>query len=461
MTTTEDPGPQTELRAADGRDADDSLPGMGSPTAWSSTDKCLLCWGLTVVIVAACGVLVEYQLRHPQIVPYFDLDFLESVGLPFIWSYVAVASILTVVALLLRRRWPEARWLVYVTTTGIALGSAFTPSWMFGQLTSPLSIGLVVTIAVLGFILFERVALVALVLCLTGLMAITIAEQIGLIDYAPIFRDSPVHGGHLSTAWILGWGGMSIALALSLLALAYSFIMRWHRQERALAETSQQLGRANDVISHYVASQLAAQIRAGNFDALEHQERRKLTLFFSDIEAFAATADVIEPEELATVLNEYLAEMTEIGNRHGATIDKFVGDAIMIFFGAPEATDDHDHALRAVRMALEMQRRMTALQAQWRRRGFERPFRIRIGINTGHASIGNFGSPDRMDYTAIGRQVNLAARLQARCEPGKVLISHSTWVLIQDEVSCTPMGEVQVKGFHQPIKVYEVEHLRT
>jgi adenylate cyclase len=133
----------------------------------------------------------------------------------------------------------------------------------------------------------------------------------------------------------------------------------------------------------------------------------------------------------------------------------------VIFFGAPTATTDRDHALRAVRMAVEMQQRMEVLQAKWHQQGFERPFRIRVGINTGQASIGNFGSAERMDYTAIGRQVNLAARLQAQCEPGMILLSRSTWVLVQDEVACTPKGEVHLKGFHQPVKIYEVDCLRS
>ena len=122
-------------------------------------------------------------------------------------------------------------------------------------------------------------------------------------------------------------------------------------------------------------------------------------------------------------------------------------------------TNDRDHAVRAVQMAVEMQNRMQTLRQKWLRDGFEQPFEIRIGINTGQASIGNFGSKGRMDYTAIGRQVNLAARLQAYCRPGKILISHSTWVLVQEHVSCTPQGEIQVKGFQNPVKVYEVAGL--
>jgi class 3 adenylate cyclase len=255
---------------------------------------------------------------------------------------------------------------------------------------------------------------------------------------------------------MIGSGGIALVLLLVVIGLTYQVIYQWHDQERQLAESSEQLSRANDIISRYVASQLVSEVQSGGYEALNRRERRKLTLFFSDIEDFAATADLTEPEDLAAVLNEYLAEMTAIGKRYGATIDKFVGDAIMIFFGAPVATSDEDHALRAVQMASEMQDRMSALQVKWRRQGFERPFHIRIGINTGHANIGNFGSAERMDYTAIGRQVNLAARLQSHCEPGKILISHSTWVLVQDDVTCTPKGEIQVKGFHQPVRVYEV-----
>jgi adenylate cyclase len=148
--------------------------------------------------------------------------------------------------------------------------------------------------------------------------------------------------------------------------------------------------------------------------------------------------------------------MTRIADRFGATVNQLVGDGIMIFFGAPTATDDRDHALRAVRMAHEMQRRMVELREAWFRRGIQHPFRIRIGINTGFSSVGDFGSPGRMMYSAIGQQTNLAARIQAHCEPDRILLSHSTWALVQGEIPCTPQGEITVKGLHYPVLVYEV-----
>jgi class 3 adenylate cyclase len=258
------------------------------------------------------------------------------------------------------------------------------------------------------------------------------------------------------TLWLWTYGLLPVAISLAGFFLVVFVVDRWRARETDLATTSEQLARANELISRYVATQVAQQIHAGNYNAVARHDRRKLTLFFSDIKSFTEIADAIEPEELSRILNEYLSEMTAIAERYEATIDKFVGDAIMIFFGAPTATHDRDHALRAVRMAMEMQDRLVVLRERWRKEGIEELFQIRIGINTGVASVGNFGSSGRVDYTAIGRQVNLAARLQVNCDPGKILLSHTAWVLVRDEIPCIAKGDIQVKGFHQPVTVYEV-----
>jgi adenylate cyclase len=226
------------------------------------------------------------------------------------------------------------------------------------------------------------------------------------------------------------------------------------RYQAHLKELADQLKQANEIISMYVADQLAQKIREGRYDDVTTPSRRRLTMIFSDIAGFSDTADELEPEDLSMLLNEYLAEMTTIAEKYGATIDKFVGDAVICFFGAPTATDDRDQAYRAVRMALEMNERVTELDVSWRKFGSNKPLRIRIGVNTGVANVGSFGSKRHMDYTAIGRQVNLAARLEAICEPGNVLISHTTYELVSDKISCTPKGEIQVKGIRHPVRVY-------
>jgi class 3 adenylate cyclase len=192
-------------------------------------------------------------------------------------------------------------------------------------------------------------------------------------------------------------------------------------------------------------------------EVIDRHSRRRLTIFFSDIVGFTELADAMEPEDLSRILNEYLSEMSAIADQYGATVDKFIGDAIMAFFGAPVVTDARLDALRGVRMAIAMLRKLEDLRLKWKREAFDDTWNIRIGINTGQASVGNFGSQRRVDYTAIGRQVNLAARLQAAADPGKILISHATWLLVQDEITCVPRGEISVKGFTQPVKVYVID----
>ena len=151
-------------------------------------------------------------------------------------------------------------------------------------------------------------------------------------------------------------------------------------------------------------------------------ERKKLTIFFSDIKDFTATTERLQPEELTALLNEYLTEMTAIAQKHGGTVDKYIGDAILVFFGDPETKGVREDAQACVRMAIEMQKRLGQLNARWRRAGIERPFQARIGINTGYCNVGNFGSDDRMDYTIIGAEANLAARLQSVAAPGGITL---------------------------------------
>ncbi len=185
-------------------------------------------------------------------------------------------------------------------------------------------------------------------------------------------------------------------------------------------------------------------------------EKAKLTVFFSDIKDFTKTSDIMAPEELARILNEYMDEMIKIAKKYRATLDKFVGDAIMIFFGAPEKTNDKDHAVRCVKMAIEMQQAMKILQKKWFDEGYEKPFSIRIGINTGVSIVGNFGSLERLSYTAIGKQVNIAARLEQACDPGSILISHPTYVLVKDQIKCDEGAKYALKGLSEEITAYKV-----
>jgi len=325
-------------------------------------------------------------------------------------------------------------------------------------------LGFVVTTGAIGGVLLTgwKPTLIGFASFLAIGLALETAAWNGVIPYAPFFRIVAMPEGKVLGSWLVVSWVLAISMTVLSMELFGYIFARWRDRENQLAEAHLLLGASNarlqeatSLIRRYVPAQLADGILSGQFTREGKWERRKLTLFFSDIRGFTDASDELEAEDLSRVLNEYLSEMSAIADRHGGTIDKFVGDAIMIFFGAPVATDDRDHALRAIRMATEMQVRMEELGRKWLNEGIENPFQIRIGINTGVATVGNFGSEGRMDYTAIGKQVNLAARLQSHCTPGKILVSHSTWALVKDDIPCRPMGEITVKGIHHPVKTYE------
>lgn len=185
-------------------------------------------------------------------------------------------------------------------------------------------------------------------------------------------------------------------------------------------------------------------------------ERKKLTIFFSDIVGFTVKTDRMEPEDMTFLLNDYLTEMTKIVHKWGGTIDKFIGDAIMIYFGAFNSRGEVVEAKAAVSMAIDMQKKMFELQTKWKQKGIPYPFTIRCGINTGYCTIGNFGSEQRVDYTIIGSDVNLASRFENTADEGKILVSESTKLLTEDSFNYRPKGEISLKGFSYSIKAYEV-----
>lgn len=228
-------------------------------------------------------------------------------------------------------------------------------------------------------------------------------------------------------------------------------------EANALAtEKNRMLESLSTKLSKYLSPQVYASIFTGQQDVVIASKRKKLTIFFSDIADFTATTDSLESEQLTELLNNYLSEMSKIALQYGATIDKYVGDAILAFFGDPESRGVKDDAMACVEMAIAMQRRMVELQAGWLERGLERPFQLRIGINTGFCTVGNFGSEDRMDYTIIGNEMNLAARLQYHAPLGGILLAHETHALVRDTVPCAERDPVQMKGFAKPIRNYEV-----
>lgn len=231
---------------------------------------------------------------------------------------------------------------------------------------------------------------------------------------------------------------------------------RTEEANKLVSEKNEMLEALSSKLAKYLSPQIYKSIFSGEQSVEIMSKRKKLTVFFSDIAAFTETTDNLESEELTAVLNHYLTEMSAIALEYGATIDKYIGDAMLLFFGDPETKGVKDDAKACVTMAIAMQRRMRELEQEWRDRGLERPFRIRMGICTGYCTVGNFGSRDRLDYTIIGNEVNLAARLESAAEPGSILLSHETNSLVRDIVLTEEQPPMTVKGFVKPISTFKV-----
>ena len=236
----------------------------------------------------------------------------------------------------------------------------------------------------------------------------------------------------------------------------YADITELKRREEELAEKSAALEQLSNQLSKYLSPQVYESIFSGKQEVKVASSRKKLTVFFSDIEDFTEMADRLESEELTQLLNHYLTEMSQIALDHGATIDKYVGDAILIFFGDPETKGVKEDALACVKMAIAMRKRLHDLEDIWRESGIEKPLQCRMGIHTDYCTVGNFGSEARMDYTIIGGAVNTASRLESLVKPGEILISYETFAHVRDQIQCEDHGETEVKGIAYPIATYQV-----
>lgn len=253
---------------------------------------------------------------------------------------------------------------------------------------------------------------------------------------------------------------LAIGFYISLYALFSQRQTRALKQQlEALEQEKIKLKLNNYHISKYLSPTLRKAVSSGRNVKLETQ-RKKLTIFFSDIKGFSDLAEEMEADSLTALLNHYLTEMSEIALKYGGTIDKFIGDAIMVFFGDPSSKGVKADCVAATSMAIAMKKRMKELQLRWLNQGIQKPLEIRMGINTGFCTVGNFGTENRLDYTVLGTEVNLASRLESAAAPGEILISHEAYSLVKDVIMCRDQGEIKVKGYQQPIRVYSVVDLR-
>ena len=231
-------------------------------------------------------------------------------------------------------------------------------------------------------------------------------------------------------------------------------VLQQLKNQEIIRQKSERLEDISKRLASYLSPQVYDSIFQSNGDLSKKHQRKNLTVFFSDIVSFTELSDTLEPELLAKLVNNYLSEMTNIAIECGGTIDKFIGDAVMVFFGDPQTLGEKQDALACVEMATKMQKRIEDLQTYWKKIGIKNGMQVRMGISTGYCTVGDFGSQQRLDYTAFGSPVNLAARLEAMAPATKIIISEQTYDLISDQVKCEPFKEITPKGFSRPVNTF-------
>jgi class 3 adenylate cyclase len=227
----------------------------------------------------------------------------------------------------------------------------------------------------------------------------------------------------------------------------------WNRSlEQTVAAQVSEIGRINR-LRRFLPAQVAELIVAsGDTEELLKSHRRDVTVVFCDLRGFTAFAEIAEPEEVMAVLAEYHACLGELIGRFEGTLERFVGDGLLVVFNDPLPCADHTE--RAVRMAIAMRDAVGALAGNWRRHGHDLGFGI--GIARGHATIGQIGYDRRSDYAVIGSVANLAARLCDEAKAGQILIGQRAYLSIETMVEARPIGELALKGFHRPSAAFEI-----
>lgn len=414
---------------------------------WSPSRKLVLLGSVGLLATAfatAVNALAYSSSEHRLIDPALINRYM------LVW--MAAQAVSVILNLPLIKRPDRPRWGAYLY---VGVEAPFIAGLMhlFGTMSSPL-VAIIPAIVILWTIYFdERIGLFGLAVLMASTLLLGVLETQGLIAYAPVMLNRSMDALNSPV-----WFGVNLFHILLLLAfcvlLCTLLILSRRMQEERLRAAHSQLAEVNRLISRYLPTQLAKQILSGDYRAEAAPERRRLTIVFSDIVEFTRACENLPGQAVEHVLNRYLSEMVAIADRHGGTVAQIVGDGLMILFGAPVRTSDYDHAVSAVNMSLAMQRRVRELQDLWAEHGWTQPLRIRIGINTGEASVGDFGSAGRKLYSGIGLATNLAERLQSHCEPGEVLMSGSTHDFVQNDIACESRGEIRVKGSSHPLQVY-------
>lgn len=417
--------------------------GLGGPNA-SAKRMRLIAWiKLTLVlplILLPTGLAILEQMpkaAHPEATHYAATVWFACLGA------IVLSNLVTVIAYARAASEERAparliRSMLYITIAA-EIASNQATNYGVGVFTSSNALYAIAIFTAYRVSLDYNAALFTLLLGVALFAGVGIAQiHFGLPPHPGLQAFVHPLDGNVGNAWA-AMNGIIMAMVLSFFIVNYGMnqSLKLHRY---ITES---------VLRRYLPPSLVDRAARGELRLDAEPERRELTIMFIDLVGFTRLSDRLGAEEVGRLLNRYLSDVADLAHRRGATIDKFVGDAVMIVFGAPDPMEPELQARRCVALALEIQAHVLTLSA-------EHELSARIGINTGEAVVGNFGSAARSDYTVIGPTVNVAARLESRAPRGGVLIGERTAELLDGAVPLGPGEELSLRGVPRPVRAFVV-----
>ncbi len=346
-----------------------------------------------------------------------------------------------------------SNWLLYRYNTKIKRAILFVMDMaVIAVILSAIHLNLVLTFLTIFVILYTTISnkISFLVLSLAGLIGIAIFYlcNIFIFGFGEYFEQTTGELTVLGFVCLLTYFGVGSLYQRSQIQYISNRKSYYYEQMNRYMEFANQLSR-------YAPVQLWQSIMKGESEAKIEYKRKKMTIFFSDIQGFTELSETLIPDDLAFLLNDYLSHMTEIAKQYEATVDKFMGDAILIFFGDPISQGVEQDAKTCLDMAIDMRQQMKLLRERWIKMGYP-ALHIRMGISTGYCHVGNYGAAHRMAYTIVGRDANLAARLQSAAAVDEILISDDTYSLIKNDYLCASKSPIRLKGIQHLVNTWQV-----
>jgi class 3 adenylate cyclase len=369
--------------------------------------------------------------------------------------------------------------LIFYTSTIASVGLvSYSMSYLSTRYLSPGSYNLLsvmmlifVVQAVMGIVGFWTLAIWTQLIL--SAVAIVLLLTVAIISLTKGFPPAIYYlGAHVCVLMMLGLGwfsgfsigdvqlsGQTLIIAVAaiqpiLLTLGNEFRLTYLKSQK---EQAKALAIASHRLARYFPKQLVNKVLSDREMISLNSKRQMVTVLFSDLSGFTSLTDQLEPERITDLLNQFMTHMVYIINRHDGTLDKFIGDGIMALFGAPDEMEPEFQARQAVKAAVLMHQKFKDLAQRWRDEGIDHDIKLRIGIHQDFVTVGNVGSNEYMSYTAIGRGVNLASRLERACTPGKVHVSYEVYSHTHEEYPFEDLQKKLFKGFKRPHRISELD----